>query len=98
MAERRRKQGRPHGGLEQRVWMHYRSMKGYLEFKVDRVADGLTPAGLVYGHYEPTTPNHVWLRLARVHKLSVREVKDIINIRRAMPGARGGDSGPTSAD
>lgn len=75
------------GGVEQRVWMHWKSLKGHFEFKVDRVEDGLTPNGLVYGHYEPTTPNHVWLLLAETHKMPVRQVKDIINARRGdRPG------------
>jgi len=72
------------GGIEQRVWMHYKSLKRActLEFVVDRVEDGLTPGGLVYGHYELRMPNHLWLTLARTHKMKVRQVKDIISARR----------------
>lgn len=88
-----KKSSTQHGGVEQRVWMHWKSMKGHLKFKVDRVEDGLTPGGLVYGHYGPTTPNHVWLHLARVHKMPVRRVKDIINARRGQQ--RGTETEPT---
>lgn len=75
-----------HGGIEQRVWMHWKSMKRscYREFVVDRVGDGLTPGGLVFGgHWELRFPNSGWLHLARVHKMKVRRVKDIVNARRA---------------
>jgi hypothetical protein len=62
------------GGVEQRVWMHWKSLK------MSRYSDG---AGDSYdrGTYI-VTPNWVWLRLARQHKMPVRQVKDIINKRR----------------
>lgn len=71
--------------IEQRVYAHYKALKHAcdLEFVVDRVEDGLTPGGIVYGHYELRMPNHLWLLLARTHKMKVRQVKDIVNSERA---------------
>lgn len=71
-----------HGGVEDRVWKHWKALKGHIVYRPDHVEDGLTPGGLVYGHYEPTTPNSVWLLLAETHKMPVRQVKDTINERR----------------
>lgn len=67
-----------HGGIEQRVWMHYRSLK------MSRYSDGARERSLA-----PTynvTPNWAWLLLARTHKMRVREVKDIINRKRGKNG------------
>lgn len=81
------------GGIEQRVWMHWKSLKSACtrEFVWDIRCEEpnehcpspvwLSPHG--HGHYELRFPNDGWLRLARVHKMPVRQVKDIINKRRA---------------
>jgi hypothetical protein len=82
------------GGIEQRVWMHWKSMKSACtrEFVTDLHCtepndecpdpDFFLFSPHRHGHYELRFPNSGWLRLARVHKMPVRQVKDIINKRR----------------
>jgi hypothetical protein len=69
------------GGIEQRVWMHYRSLKR-VRFKVTGYSDGLTKNGIVHGRMAAYTPNDVWLLLARRHRMPVRRIKDIVSARR----------------
>jgi hypothetical protein len=60
--------------LEQRVFSHYKALK------MSQYSDG---AAERYGAKTYiVTPNHVWLRLARTHKIPVRQVKDIITAER----------------
>jgi hypothetical protein len=77
------------GGIEQRVWMHWKSLKKFceLEFVWDKRCGWVSPCTADYyphghGHYELRMPNHLWLLLARRHKMPVRQIKDIINKRR----------------
>lgn len=62
------------GGVEQRVWMHYKSLK------MSKFSDGA--AERCDAKTYCVTPNHIWLRLARTHKMKVRAIKDIINKKR----------------
>lgn len=78
------------GGIEQRVFMHYKSLKHEIVWVKDRDCDEShdyeRPVDRgrphMHGHYECSTPNAVWLRLARVHKMPVRQVKDIVSKKR----------------
>lgn len=77
------------GGIEQRVWMHYKSLKRMCtrDFVTDKVCGWLSPCTDAYaphrhGHYELRFPNDGWLLLARKHKMTVRQVKDIVNARK----------------
>lgn len=77
------------GGIEKRVFMHYKSLKhsSPLEFVVTKRCGWMNICGddpywrffpHSHGYNKTTTSNDVWLRLARTHKMSVREVKDIV--------------------
>jgi hypothetical protein len=96
------------GGIEQRVWMHYKSLKYAAPLELVEVpcdpeqfcemrdiydCDGCIECG-PHRHYirKTTTPNWVWLRLARTHKMPVRQVKDIINKRRGKVEYESGTS------
>lgn len=68
---------------EQRVYAHYKSLKLVSPLRWVKDYDCAEPHENfeyphMHGHYETTTSNEVWLRLARVHKMSVRQVKDIV--------------------
>jgi hypothetical protein len=79
---------------EQRIYAHYKSMKHHspLEFVVTSHCGWLHPPCDSYdqwsyyphshGYNKTTTSNEVWMRLARTHKKSVREIKDIVTAER----------------
>lgn len=83
------------GGIKKRVYMHYKSLKGHITWVKDRDCEETHDYDLyggpyphMHGHYETTTPNHVWLHLARIHKMRVREIKDIVTeMRKAAKNA-----------
>lgn len=77
--------------LEQRVYAHYKSVKhwGPLEYVVTMECGWVNPCqgpfGYLphtHGYNKTTTPNNVWLHLAHVHKIPVRQVKDIVTAER----------------
>lgn len=76
--------------LEQRVYAHYKSLKhaGPLEWVASIRCEGVCEVtgeptfGHSHGAYKTTTPNSVWMRLAKTHKIPVRQVKDIVTAER----------------
>ena len=59
---------------EQRIFAHYKS------YKMSQYSDG---AAERYGAKTYiVTPNWVWLTLAKVHKMPVRQIKDIVTAER----------------
>lgn len=77
--------------LENRVYMHWKSLKhaSPLEWVATMTCEtecGVTGKDCTphsHGAYQTTTSNSVWLRLARIHKIPVRQVKDIVTAERA---------------
>ncbi len=77
---------------EQRVYAHYKKLKMSSPMRWVKDYDctddhnGRYPHSDViphmHGHNETTTSNHIWLLLARVHKMPVRRVKDIVSAKR----------------
>lgn len=72
--------------LADRVFKHYKSIKRTWDREWVKTHDCESCAWSthphMHGYYKMSTPNADWLRLAREHKLSVREVKDIVTARR----------------
>lgn len=79
--------------LENRVYSHYRSLKRTCHFEwvttskcgwLNNCKPGTEWVFFPHSHgyRKMVTPNSTWLILARTHKLSVREVKDIVTRKR----------------
>jgi hypothetical protein len=76
--------------LEQRVYAHWKALKhaSPLEWvptiRCESVCEvtGEPTYGHSHGAYKTTTSNAVWLRLAKTHKIPVRQVKDIVTAER----------------
>jgi hypothetical protein len=66
---------------EQRIFAHYK------RYKMSKYSDGAAERSDARTYC--VTPNWVWLNLARVHKLPVRQIKDIVTAERER---RRGDS------
>lgn len=72
--------------IADRVFKHYKAIKRTWdrEWVKTRDCEGCIWSSYphMHGYYKMSTPNSDWLLLAKRHKLSVREVKDIITSRR----------------
>jgi hypothetical protein len=79
----------------ERIYAHYKSMKHHspLEWVPTKRCGWLHPPcestdrwsyyPHTHGEYKTTTSNNVWMRLARTHKMPVRQIKDIVTAERA---------------
>ena len=69
-----------------RIYKHYKAMKRTWdkEFVRTTECEGCVWSSWPHwhGHNVLTTPNEDWLRLAHEHKMTVREIKDIVTARR----------------
>lgn len=77
----------PEKALADRVYKHYKAIKRTydgLEFVATSSCGGCAWSTFphLHGYNKVIMPNSDWVLLARTHKLSVREVKDIVSKKR----------------